>query len=118
MLGTKTAILLEWPRIFAPRGIHNIFRWSCRVVLVLGILIILGAILATNLRCIPTRTLWDYTVQGAQCFDMGNLNILLNCCAILSDLIILLLPQPIIWKLRMSTQRKIHASLLFCIGLL
>lgn len=42
---------------------------------------------------------------------MGIINILL-------DFTILCLPQPLVWKLHLDTKRKIHVSVVLCLGLL
>lgn len=114
----KMAILLEWPRIFVPKGTRNSFYWTCRIVLGVHIAVYIGALLAINLACIPPKRIWDFTVPGGKCIDIQPSTIILALFLALSDILIILLPQRVIWQLHMSTRKKAQVSLLFCVGLL
>lgn len=117
ILCLKAAILIEWIQIFVPRGTRNAFFWSSVAVLALNTLYYFGVRIAENFSCIPYERIWNKTVPGA-CYDWRKVNLTTSIFNLLSDIMILLLPQGIIWRLHMSLKRKIGISFLFMIGLL
>ncbi|KAI1858057.1 uncharacterized protein JN550_012879 [Neoarthrinium moseri] len=116
MMTMKTAILREWIRIFVPHGQRNAFFWLCTVVLVINLLYYASAIVAVNLTCIPIQATWDFTVKG-KCFNgkaLASSGVSVN---LVSDVIILVLPQKTIWNLNMPRRKKIGVSIVFAVGL-
>lgn len=73
-------------------------------------------VLATLLICKPISYNWDFTTQKGSCA-----NTTVNCIVgaginIVTDLVILLLPMPTIWRLKIPTRSKISLSLIFGLG--
>lgn len=75
------------------------------------------AIILTSVSCIPTSKAWQPWIDG-HCFDRRITDILTAWVNLLMDLVVLILPQPIIWKLNMTRNRKIGVSLVFSAGLM
>ncbi|KAI5922875.1 hypothetical protein F4810DRAFT_671807 [Camillea tinctor] len=117
MLFAKTAILLEWNRIFAPRGIRNSFFWVSHAIMLVNALLYASAIIALNLACRPLEKLWHFWLPGI-CNDRRALDICTSSFNLIFDLCILFLPQRSIWHLQMSNKRKIGVSLIFSVGIL
>ncbi|PFH62222.1 hypothetical protein XA68_14501 [Ophiocordyceps unilateralis] len=116
MLFAKTAILLEWTRIFVP-VIRNSFYWISRVTTIINVCLYLSVIVATSLYCVPVEKVWHKWVPG-HCLNRKAVD---TCVAVFNlgiDLLILALPQRIIWSLRIDTSKKIGVSIVFSVGLL
>ncbi|KAI0101050.1 hypothetical protein GGR51DRAFT_563698 [Nemania sp. FL0031] len=94
MLFAKTAVLLEWIRIFvADRQRSTFFYAACSLI---------GINAGIHGKCIDRYVLDTFTAFINLAIDLG----------------IFLLPQKIIWKLQMSKKRKIGVSVLFSVGLI
>ena len=117
MFFTKTAVLLEWIRIFvADRQRNTFFYAACSLIAVNASVYAAGAV-ATGLACIPREKLWHPWIQG-KCIDRYVLDTFTAFINLAIDLWIFFLPQKIIWKLQMSKKRKIGMSVLFSVGLM
>ncbi|KAI1746006.1 hypothetical protein F4680DRAFT_400001 [Xylaria scruposa] len=117
ILAIKAAIILEWFRIFNPMGERNTFFWLGYTILVLNTLFYASALFIVNLTCIPQERIWDKTVPG-RCIDVKEYCIATAAFNVLSDIFILILPQRVVWRLQMTTKRKIGISLIFAVGIL
>lgn len=108
----KLAILAIYLRIFtlAP------YRISCYVVALILIANWLGTTIAGFLMCVPLRYLWDKTVVGGHCFNINPLLRWGSLANILTDIVMLLLPLPVIWRLHTSRNIKIGLTITFATG--
>ncbi|KAI0811840.1 hypothetical protein GGR55DRAFT_642056 [Xylaria sp. FL0064] len=113
----KVAILLEWSRIFAPRGTRGLFYTTCHILLWLNVLFYASKILLINLSCIPHRAIWDKT-GPAKCLNQEIVYLVAAAIGVVSHVFILALPQIIIWKLKMSKKQKVGVSIVFATGIL
>ncbi|KAI3330224.1 hypothetical protein F4824DRAFT_344989 [Ustulina deusta] len=113
----KIAILLEWTRIFAPRGARGLFYKMCHILLWANVLFYASKILLINLACIPHRAIWDKTIP-AKCLDQKIVYLAAAVISVVSHAFILALPQTIIWKLKMDNKKKIGVSFIFATGVL
>ncbi|KAI2618365.1 hypothetical protein GGR54DRAFT_640491 [Hypoxylon sp. NC1633] len=118
LLPTKIAILLEWLRIFVPRGTRNAFSRACCALIWANVLFYTSAAFALNLSCIPRQKIWDHSVQGQCMVDMNALVAALTIMNLMSNIFILLLPQKVIWGLQIRKSKKLGISIVFAIGLL
>lgn len=72
---------------------------------------------ATLLQCEPVDKFWNYAEAGS-CFDIVKFFEGSATANVIIDVTILLLPQPILWKLRMSMSNKIALCAIFLLGAL
>ncbi|KAI0548084.1 hypothetical protein F4679DRAFT_332166 [Xylaria curta] len=118
MLFGKTAILVEWARIFVvPGSKRNFFYLASRALIILNAAIYTAFSLLFILFCNPIEKNWKSWVPG-HCLDHRPHDIAIVSVNIALDLFILLLPQKMIWTLNMSLSRKIGFSVVFSVGLL
>lgn len=106
-------MLLLYIRIFAIRW----FRTLCWAVLGFSVLAMISIILGTCLICRPIMYSFDKTIPNGHC---GNLLSFENYTAILSvilDLIIVVLPMPMLWGLQLQRKKKIGLSIVFGMGI-
>ncbi|OAG05885.1 uncharacterized protein CC84DRAFT_1090992, partial [Paraphaeosphaeria sporulosa] len=104
-------------------GYHDFFfviTWFVRCVYVvkgLTVLLFLANIIGLLAGCSPIQYNWDTSIPGGHCgitrsqsfYLSGALNLAL-------DIIIVVLPLPVIWTLRVSGLRKLGISLMFSLG--
>jgi hypothetical protein len=65
---------------------------------------------------VPFERIWDKTVPGV-CYNGRPLNLAIGIFNFISDVLILFLPQKLIWSLNMSMKRKIGIAVTFATGL-
>lgn len=90
----------------------HLVTWTCvAFVAMIGI----SNALVAAFACTPIRGFYDPSVP-ARCIDSPSFywaNASLN---VITDVIILVLPIPVVWGLQMSIRRKIEITLLFLTG--
>jgi hypothetical protein len=119
LISIKTAILVEWIRIFLPASGHrrSIFYWACHFMIWSNIVFCFVTMILVNLSCVPYEYLWNRTIPGGYCrINTAYTSLSAACFALATDFIILLIPQRIIWTLNMSTYRRLGVSLVFTLG--
>lgn len=79
---------------------------------------LVSVVLGACLICRPISYAVDKTIRGGHC---GNLVAFEEYTAILTailDVMVIVLPLPILWKLQMGTKRKIELTMVFGVGLM
>jgi hypothetical protein len=117
MLQLKTAVLLEWNRVFALRQTNRRLYWFSCTLIGLNIAGWSITIVTLMLGCIPLKKLWYFWIDGT-CMDRRPRDITMAAFNVTMDIFILLLPQGIIWRLQLSKRRKWGLSAVFAVGLL
>lgn len=108
----KWSILAFYQRIFP----HRWFQWA-----LLGIAVFMGAwmfttVFAISFQCIPIEFNWDTKIPGGHCINIGQLALVTSILNVLTDVAILILPLPLVWKLNVSRHRRWGLILLFGLG--
>ncbi|KAI0398142.1 hypothetical protein F5Y17DRAFT_412468 [Xylariaceae sp. FL0594] len=112
----KTAILLEWVRIFVPRDTRSVFYWTCHTLIWLNVIFYAAILIGANNSCRPFAKLWDKTLPGS-CDDNNAFDVASAIYGFVSDTIILLMPHRVIWRLHMKMKKKIGIAIIFTIGI-
>lgn len=115
----KIAILTEWTHIFVLRGTRTPFWWSCKITT--GIVALWGIIsfVVVNINCTPYEANWNMLLPNHMCrYNASSLMLPGAIVNFVLDLVPLILPHRIIWKLHLSISQKIGVSLAFAVGLL
>lgn len=68
--------------------------------------------------CTPIAHFWDPLGVPGHCINEVVATTMFSLTLLITDLIIYVMPMPIIWKLKMTTRRKVETTLVFIIGLL
>lgn len=114
----KIAILHTWLRIFVATGQRDAIFWILHSLIWANIIFYVIGVFTTTFRCWPRQKIWDPWYEGGTCaINSAIQNISCSVFNLFSDTAILAMPQWIIWKLRMSRDRKWGLSLLFVIGI-
>lgn len=113
----KSAIIVEWLCIFVPSHTRNYIYWACHTLLWVNILFYIAMMVLPNAACHPHDKLWDPLLPG-ECKNTSFSGTLVSAVNFTTDIMLILLPQKVIWGLQMSIQRKIGVSLIFLVGVL
>lgn len=114
---TKCAILVFYTQLF---GVNRRFRWLCFGMMgcVVTYCVVFFFIEAFN--CNPVAKVWhSLSFQGpSTCFDNSFVEFVIGGFNIGTDLVILVMPIPLILRLQMNFSRKVGLLLIFSTGAL
>ncbi|KAK8136734.1 hypothetical protein PG984_004674 [Apiospora sp. TS-2023a] len=117
----KIAIPLEWSRIFVPPGTwkKNYFWWGSMFIVVLQSVVLVVITILLNVQCVPHEAIWDITkMANAKCFPLPILQKVSASTHFVTDVIMVLLPQKVVWSLNLSMQKKVGLAFVFSLGML
>jgi hypothetical protein len=107
---TKVSILLLYRRLFTP-FLHI-------ATLVVGLIICawcISGVLVTSLQCDPISAVWDFELD-ADCIDPVAFSLAIALSGVLTDLIVLVLPLQMVWRLHLPIRKKLVLSVIFSLG--
>jgi hypothetical protein len=115
----KIAILLDWSKLFWPRGTTKTYLyWACYVMIAINALFAIITFIMTNVNCTPYSRNWDVMETGTCRFNLAELGLASAIMNFVLDLITLAIPQRIIWGLQVSKMKKIGLSFVFLVGIM
>src|SRR5690348_11141104 len=109
----KCCILLLYLRLF---NVVRWFRYSCWALLTAVGMYCTASILVTIFQCRPIIRAFDKDTPGT-CIDTAKFWFANAGFSIASDVIILLLPMPLLWKLEVPRAQKYALMAVFTIGI-
>lgn len=113
----KTAILLDWARVFvAGDAKRSAFWWCCMVLAGFQCLWGICCIILLNLQCIPHNAIWEFYVP-AKCYDLPSVMLGSAAVQVATDAAMVVLPQKVVWSLHMSWRKRLGVSIMFGVGL-
>ncbi|KAI0105714.1 hypothetical protein GGR51DRAFT_560187 [Nemania sp. FL0031] len=108
----KLSALFFYLKLFNNKSIARITKW-CILAVSLGTT---GLVLWQFLFCHPLKRMFEW--DGLEnCGDRQPLYVAVCVWSIFTDLLVLVVPLPIIWKLKMERNQKLRLSWLFAAGL-
>ncbi|KAI0390774.1 hypothetical protein F5Y17DRAFT_443241 [Xylariaceae sp. FL0594] len=116
MVFLKTAILLDWLQTFSSPGKRGVFYWVCISTIAVNVVYWIIGITIVDNQCVPFEAIYDKTVPSRCIHNPRILDVFSNAFGLAADLVILALPQGVIWKLRMSRMRRLGVSIVFAFG--
>lgn len=111
----KFSILLFYVRLF---GSAPSFVRTVHIVMTVIFCWMVSIFLETFLLCRPLAYNWDTTVAGGVCGNRNAAYIIAGSLNVVTDLIVMLLPMPNIWKLQMPVSQRFGLVGIFGIGVL
>ncbi|KAL8646453.1 MAG: hypothetical protein Q9226_006849 [Calogaya cf. arnoldii] len=110
----KLSILVLYYRIF---GVDKKFRYTCIALMIIVAGYGFSCCMAKIFRCLPVAATWDSSYKGPKrCVDLIATEFVIGWFSIFTDLAILLLPFPMLWKLRLPRWKKFALSVIFMFG--
>lgn len=109
----KLGILFFYLSIFQ---VNVRFRYSCYGMIAFIVLYLTAQFMTyTFFYCRPIRMIWNVTVQG-QCINDYAQDIATGAFNIFSDIAILILPLPMVWRLQIDLARRLGLVAIFLLG--
>ncbi|KAG4439581.1 hypothetical protein IFR05_004929 [Cadophora sp. M221] len=105
----KISIVLQYLRVFVGTSI----RFWCWATIVLVALYGLETVITAILTCIPVASFW---LGGGKCMNRKFIWFFNAALNILTDIIILALPMPVLSSLRLPMKQKIGLMFVFALG--
>lgn len=113
--GGRLAILLLYQRVLDTGSIRW-FSWLLKICIVIQCVkdsIFMCLIL---LECIPISTVWDKSITNAKCLDLHAISVAGAITSITTDIVLMLLPVPVLWRLQVSRAKRIGLVFVFAVA--
>ena len=114
----RLSILLQYLRIFVPLGTRNLLFWTIYAVIGTNFMFYAAITFTEIFLCHPRDKYWNVLITDGHCGNKSTAGTAAGALNALSDIILLLLPQSVIWKLHMPVKKKIGVSAVFLAGFL
>lgn len=109
---TKISILVFYYRL----SVSGTFRQVVMALIVTNVALTMSIFFADFFQCSPINYIWDKSIEGGKCINTEAFFISSAALNIVSDFAVLLLPIPMVWKLKINMKKKIVLILLFSLG--
>ncbi|KAK3337576.1 hypothetical protein B0T19DRAFT_455435 [Cercophora scortea] len=110
----KLTLLVFYYRLFSVPSAR--YKYVLHTMVALVIALNVGIFFATVFNCTPRAHAWDPSVPGT-CSKTGVLPWFSGASSSLTDIIVLLIPVPILWRMNMAFNKKVRVMAVFGIGL-
>ncbi|KAI2642945.1 hypothetical protein GGS21DRAFT_544993 [Xylaria nigripes] len=110
---TKASILLLYLRIF---GGVKWFRWTCLCLLAMVASYCIAAIMGTIFQCIPVVAAFDKNITHKKCINNEHFWFANAGFSISTDVVILILPMPLVYSLQIPRVQKAALVFVFALG--
>ena len=107
---SKVSILLLYRRLFTP--------FLQIPTMVIGLIICawcIAGVLVTSFQCDPIAGVWNFELD-ATCIDPVAFTLAIALSGVLTDLIVLVLPLQMVWRLHLPIRQKLVLSVIFSLG--
>lgn len=110
----RAAIICLYIHLFPTRSFLIASYTALAVNLVFGA----SAVTADCLICRPITYRWAPSMVDGSCGDQESLDMYIAILNLLQDVVVVVLPMPILWGLQMARGRKVALSCIFGIGIM
>ncbi|KAI0141128.1 hypothetical protein F4776DRAFT_676996 [Hypoxylon sp. NC0597] len=114
MMLVKWSILLFYHRVLGAN--RSFFQWFARANMAIVFLWMVSVFLEAFLLCRPLAYNWDTSIEGT-CVDRNIMYVIGGAVNMATDFVVLLMPVPIIWNLKMPTSQRLALLATFSLGL-
>ncbi|PIA98794.1 hypothetical protein CB0940_02363 [Cercospora beticola] len=112
MAFAKFSILIFYMRLSPQRW----FKYAVYATMALTATFSLVLMLCLAFACIPLKRVWDPTITEGHCINRGNVFMATAGLNAATDIIMLFLPMPIVFKLQVPRVQKIGLVVIFSVG--
>lgn len=110
---TKISLLLLYHRLFS---VNKQFRLALFVAGALVIMWWIASFWDTIFQCVPIQASWDKSIKNAKCQSIRSAALGTGISNLILDILFLLLPVPMIWRLHVSRRIKVSLTGIFLLG--
>ena len=114
---TKVSFLIFYLKVF-PQGQNKYFMTADYAIMAFVILYSLASVGATIGQCQPVSYAWDKTLTYGSCINLTAFWFANAVASISTDLMIILLPCTVCFRLKISRNAKAGLFLVFSVGFL
>ncbi|KAF3768156.1 hypothetical protein M406DRAFT_231609, partial [Cryphonectria parasitica EP155] len=108
----KLSILATYLRIFTERS-YRIISYLVGAVIVCAAV---AGVITSLASCRPFSARWNLQLYSTNCIDAPRYWQGMSVPNILTDLIMLVLPMPVVWKLQMARKQKLALTVILLLG--
>ncbi|KAI4180910.1 MAG: hypothetical protein L6R41_006944 [Letrouitia leprolyta] len=108
----KLSILAMYLRLFP---VKKVYRYTIFTLMFIITANGIAGVLTSGLSCRPLATRWNPKL-GGECINVTYYWRYISLANIISDVVMLILPLPIVWKLQVSLPQKLSLTVLFLTG--
>ena len=114
----KVSILLFYRRIFPAESLGARYRLAWWIILVWSTLWSISVFFSATFQCLPASYYWTKVTMKTHgtCLNITALLISTAILNIVTDVGILMLPMPIVWRLQIRKSQKFAVSSIFLLG--
>jgi hypothetical protein len=111
LFSSKASILLQYKRVFKIRTM----MLACNIML--GVVVVYGTwtFISAWLNCVPVAKFWNDSLPG-YCLSREGLWFSNSAMHILTDLILIVLPMPVLKSLQLARKQKVALMGVFALG--
>lgn len=117
MFFLKSAILLEWQRVFDMNRTNRTFFFVSTALIAINMIFYTSLVFVSIFTCKPIEKVWHPWVEG-KCIDRRKRDLTVSSMNLMLDVFIFILPQRVVWHLNLNPQRKFGLAIVFSVGLL
>ena len=111
IVAAKLSVCLFYLRVFVGKW----FVQAVKTLMAIHISWWIAVVVTTFAGCNPTRKLW-YPETPGHCINQDDFYRYLSLPNILTDVVLLTIPLPLVWKLRVNRAQKVALTGVFLIG--
>ena len=111
----KSSLLLLYYRYF---GVSRPFRIALYISAGVIVCWYLAVFFATIFQCVPVAAFWDKNIKNKRCVNLSYFSTDTGVTNLLTDVMILCLPMPMVWTLHTNRTQKVTLTGIFSLGFL
>ena len=111
----KASLLLLYYRCF---GVSRPFRIALYISAGVIVCWYLAVFFASIFQCVPVAAFWDRNIKNKRCVNLSNFSTDAAVTNLLTDVMILCLPMPMVWTLHTNKTQKVTLTGIFLLGFL
>ena len=109
----KISLLLLYHRLFS---VNRHFQAALFVAGALVVMWWVASFWDTVFECVPVQASWDKSIKNAKCQSIRKAALGTGISNLILDVLFLLLPVPMIWRLQISRRIKVSLTGMFLLG--
>ena len=109
----KFSILCMYLRIFPSRGFRTVVYVTIALLMTCFIILVFLDIF----QCVPVQAIWDRDIKDARCLSISNVAFASAGVNIATEIVILVLPIPVLRSLHLAGRKKVALYALFGAGI-
>ncbi|KAL8854181.1 MAG: hypothetical protein Q9198_010935, partial [Flavoplaca austrocitrina] len=112
----KISILLFYRRLFPSTATTKTWRMCDLALIIFTVAVCLVSVFGSSFACTPVAHIWDPISTNGHCINLIGFARFTSITGLVTDILILTLPIPIVWNLQMEQSKKIAVTGVFLLG--